>query len=96
MLGICTCILGVTFACQVCLAPFFLVDAPSFGPAAATPDGPAPTALYVLYPCTSTYMCNLRVSYLNFEPYHFVLLRYGLHTMLVCKWTVCSTIALRG
>ena len=53
---------------------FFLVDAPSFGPAATAPDGPAPTALYVLYSCTSTYMCNLRVSYLNSEPYQFILL----------------------
>ena len=31
------------------LQPFFLVDAPNFGPAAAAPAGPAPTALIHVY-----------------------------------------------
>ena len=30
------------------LQPFFLVDAPNFGPPAATPAGPAPTSLHFL------------------------------------------------
>ena len=33
------------------LQPFFLVGAPNFGPAAAAPAGPAPTALFLRDRC---------------------------------------------